>query len=270
MSVKIQQPTGNDWPLFLRWADQEGWTVPLREQLLFQHQWRPFFFSLTHNGKTCGFVSAVGYRHSGWIGNLLIDPRCRGQGYGRKLFEEALSFLRQRQLKRVWLTASRQGASLYQGYGFQQIDTIIRWSAAGKGDTLPKPSQAVLHCLSALEQDSWGEDRGDLINALALDSILLQQRENLALLQSGLDVWQLGPWSRTGTDPRQLRSLLDAAVAATPTGKHLFVDVLASAGLELMLRQAGFVRHGDNSLMYQGETPQLRGVIALASFGSIG
>lgn len=268
--MTIQPPTSVDWTLFLRWAAQEGWRVPFKEQLLFQHQWRPFFFALRHGGITRGFVSAVGYRHCGWIGNLLIDPQHRGQGYGKHLFEEALKFLNQRQLKRIWLTASDQGAPLYQRYGFEQIDTVTRWSIAGSGHGQTSDVQATLNCLIAIEQDNWGEDRRDLIYALALESTLLQQPNHLALLQSGLDVWQLGPWSAAKIDPRSARLLLEAAVAATPADKNLFVDVLDSAGLELLLRQRGFVRLGHNKLMYQGETPRLRGVMALASFGSIG
>jgi N-acetylglutamate synthase-like GNAT family acetyltransferase len=268
--MMIQQPTSTDWALFLRCAAHEGWRVPFREQLLFQHQWRSFFFAWRDKGATRGFVSAVGYRHSGWIGNLLIGPQYRGQGDGKRLFEEALKFINQRQLKRIWLTASDQGAPLYQRYGFEQVDTVTRWSAAGRGCGQASDVQATLNCLIALEQDCWGEDRRDLIHALALESSLLQQTNHLALLQAGLDLWQLGPWSAAKTDPRSARLLLDAAVAATPADKELLVDVLDSAGLELLLRQCGFARHGQNLLMYQGEKPSLAGVMALASLGSIG
>lgn len=268
--MTIQHPTSADWALFLRWAAEEEWCVPLKEQLLFQHQWRPFFFALRHGGETRGFVSAVGYRHSGWIGNLLIGPQHRRHGYGKRLFEEALKFLNQRQLKRIWLTASDQGAPLYQRYGFEQVDTVTRWSANGRGCGQASDVQATLNCLIALEQDCWREDRRDLIHTLAMESSLLQQNDTLAMVQTGIDLWQLGPWSAAKTNPPSIRLLLDAAVAATPADKNLYVDVLDSAGLELLLRQRGFTRHGCNQLMCQGDTPQFNGVIALASFGSIG
>ncbi len=266
----LQPLSAADWNLFLRLARGEGWLVPTKEQLLFQHQWRAFFLALRHCGKTCGFISAVSYRHSGWIGNLLIDPELRGQGYGKYLFEEALKVLNQPPLQRIWLTASRQGQPLYQGYGFTQVDTVTRWSATGRGKNQPITTQATLECLIAIDQDCWGEDRRDLISALAADSFLLQQPNTLAMVQTGIDLWQLGPWSAAKTDPRSARLLLDLAVTATPANKSLFVDTLDSAGLELLLRQQGFTRHGQNQLMCQGVAPALRGVMALASFGSIG
>lgn len=268
--MHVQPLSAADWNLFLRLAQGENWIVPLKEQLLFQHQWRPYFLALRHGGKTCGFVSAVCYRHSGWIGNLLVDPNLRGQGYGRLLFEEALKQLQQRRLKRIWLTASEQGQPLYDSYGFRPIDSVIRFSVPGSGGQPPAQTQAGLNCLVALDQDCWGEDRSDLIGALAIDSMLLRQADNLALLQPGLDFWQLGPWSAAGADSRHARKILNTALAATPAGKHLFIDTPGSSGLELMLRQSGFSRHGHNSLMYRGEKPRLRKVIALASFGSIG
>ncbi|MBD1399729.1 GNAT family N-acetyltransferase [Pelovirga terrestris] len=266
----LQPLSAADWNLFLRLARGEGWLVPTKEQLLFHHQWRPFFLALRHCGTTCGFISAVSYHHSGWIGNLLIAPELRGQGYGKYLFKEALKVLNQPPLQRIWLTASRQGRSLYQGYGFTQVDTVTRWSATGRGKNQPLTALATLACLMAIEQDCWGEDRGDLISALAADSFLLQQPNTLAMVQTGMDLWQLGPWSAAKSDPRSARLLLDLAVAATPVNKTLFVDALDSAGLELLLRQRGFTRHGQNLLMYQGKMPRLRGVMALASLGSIG
>lgn len=268
--MTIRLPTTADWKIFLSWAELEGWRVPFKEQLLFQHQWRPFFFALHDKGATRGFVSAVGYHYSGWIGNLLIDPQHRGEGYGKRLLEEALKFLNQRRLKRIWLTASDQGAPLYQRYGFEQVDTVTRWCATGSGGGQAADVPATLNCLITLDQDCWGEGRRDLIHALAVESILLQQPDHLALLQAGLDVWQLGPWSAARTDPRSARLLLDTALAVTPADKKLFVDVLDSAGLELLMRQHAFSRRGHNKLMYRGIAPTLRGVMALASFGSIG
>jgi GNAT superfamily N-acetyltransferase len=267
----ILQPLSTaDWSLFLRLAGGEGWLVPTKEQLLFQHQWRPFFLALRHCGKTCGFISAVSYRHSGWIGNLLIDPELRGQGYGKHLLAEALKILKQSPLQRIWLTASRQGLPLYQRYGFAQADTVTRWRVSGQGRGQRLSAEATLECLTAIEQDSWGEDRRDLLRAIAADSFLLQQPNALAMVQTGIDLWQLGPWSTAKADPRSARLLLDAAVAATPSDKNLFVDILDSAGLELLLRQRGFARQGQNKLMYQGMPPRMHGVMALASFGSIG
>ena len=38
--------TEDDWPLFLYWAEVEGWRISFQERRLFQNQWRPYFFAL--------------------------------------------------------------------------------------------------------------------------------------------------------------------------------------------------------------------------------
>lgn len=104
----IRQPlSAEDWNLFLRLAKGERWQVPFTEQLLFQHQWRPCFLALRHAGRTCGFISVVSDRHSGGIGNLLVDPDLRPRGYGRFLFKDALTLLQQRPRQRIWGTMLR-------------------------------------------------------------------------------------------------------------------------------------------------------------------
>ena len=83
----------SDWQLFLKWAATEGWTISSQELRLFQDQWRSSFFVLRAEGKVTGFVSAVAYEESGWIGNLLVGSEHRGQGYGAVLFDFILALL---------------------------------------------------------------------------------------------------------------------------------------------------------------------------------
>ena len=80
-----------DWTVFKTLAAAEGWTLSFHEQRLFLNHWRPFFFTLKQHGDICGFVSAVTYKRSGWIGNLLVAPEKRGLGYGSALLEHAIS-----------------------------------------------------------------------------------------------------------------------------------------------------------------------------------
>jgi GNAT superfamily N-acetyltransferase len=265
----IQTLTRSDWDAFIRMADAEGWQVPLQEQRLFINQWRPYFFVLKIQGKPLGFVSAVCYRTSGWIGNLLIHPQHRGQGYGTQLLRYALAFLDQPYVKRVWLTASDQGAPLYLKYGFETVDRIERWSAPGLGQNIKVNND--LDDLIFLDSHCWQESREPLIRNIAIDTPVLRHGSSLALLQPGLASWQLGPWLIRDLNPRDLHLLLQRAREMTPVGKTLVSDILTSAELELILRANNFVRSGTTKLMCLSQTPaSYSGVIALASLGSIG
>lgn len=277
----IIKPLANDdWELFCLWAKGENWKISLQEQRLFTNQWLPCFYVLWDHGCCCGFVSAVIYKTSGWIGNLLIQPQQRGHGYGSMLLDFAIKNLQQARLKRIWLTASEQGAPLYLRRNFQSVDQVVRWSGlgTGAGAGTGQQSESPHHDLNELLQldlACWQESRSSLINLLADDSILLKTgsdlASSLALLQTGLDFWQIGPWVSTGQGSQDAQALLEQSCQRTPLGKPLVVDSLKSAGLDLALRQAGFTMQGRNELMcLSQETVTLSGVNALASLGSIG
>ena len=268
--MNFRNLTEEDWQLFLQWATQEDWRVSFQEQRLFQNQWGPYFFALQTGGEVCGFVSAVAYRESGWIGNLLVGDEQRGHGYGSALFDFALQFLRQSQPKRVWLTASPSGQPIYERRGFEVIDRVERWKASGAGKH-PGPEIADVGALVDLDTACWGESRSPLINALSDDGCIVSEGCTVGLLQKSVSAWQLGPWLSPERDVRENRQLLNEALAKTPHGKELLVDVLCSSELEMVLRSSGFEKAGSNQLMVLSEKPvRLNGVMALASLGSVG
>lgn len=83
------------------------------------------FFIAESDGKIVGNVAILG--HSAEEAQLrwfLIDPSFRGTGLGRKLFEHAMRFCRERGFKNVWLlTTSDQekASSMYEREGFKVV-----------------------------------------------------------------------------------------------------------------------------------------------------
>lgn len=262
--------TEDDWPLFLSWVEREGWSVSFQERRLLQNPWRSSFFALHTRGGLQGFVSAVAYKESGWIGNLLVGPEQRGRGYGADLFDFALDFLRNAKLPRIWLTASVAGQPIYQRRGFRVVDRVERWVATGLGQQVDTEAQAVADLVQSDER-CWGESRSALINALADDGEVLRVEGDLGLLQPGVHAWQFGPWLSAERKPQHSRQILTLAVEKTARGKELLVDVLVSSGMEWVLRTSGFKKKGSNQLMVLSDKPfGVDGVMALASLGSIG
>lgn len=263
----------SDWDVFMRLALDENWTVSFLEQRLFQNQWRPYFHVLWSRGRRCGFVSAVIYGSSAWIGNLIVRPELRRHGYGSRLFLFALERLRGLPaLKRIWLTASEQGAPLYLKHGFRMLDRVDRWIACGTGGN-PSGRERPVELGRLIEYDGacWGESRTPLLEAAADDGFTISAGRSLALLQAGIGVWQLGPWLSRERSPLDDRTLLDKALAATPRHKLLVTDVIALSGAGPALGACGFEWSGSNALMCLSREPvALDGCVALASLGSLG
>ncbi|WP_321367426.1 GNAT family N-acetyltransferase [uncultured Desulfuromusa sp.] len=271
----IKSLKNDDWLIFHSWAKKEGWTISFQEQRLFQNQWRPSFFALWEQGHCCGFVSVVIYKTSGWIGNLLVHPSKRGNGYGSQLFDFAIGLLESNQSERIWLTASEQGEPLYRRRGFVPVDKIMRWVGSGTQQQSKQDknvSSTALTQLIELDYQCWKESRRPLLAILADDGIILNEEKSLALLQPGPDFWQLGPWLTSQPDTQEARQLLDNVSKRVPEDTPVVMDIIESSGLDLLLRQYGFEATGQNKLMCKSRdsVDNLTGIIALASLGSIG
>jgi len=260
----------NDWPLFKSWAEIEGLQISFQEERLFLNLWQRYVFVLKHRGERCGFVSALAYKNSGWIGNLVVDPDKRHQGYGRALLEHAMQFLKDAGIACIWLVATESTVPFYQNYGFQHYDQLTTWTSTGLG-TLPQDPTCDLQEIIDLNTESWGESQKPLHYLLEYDSIPIKAGANLALLQAGPLFWQLGPWLTLDKDAAGLRQLLQQARKKTPANRPLATHILTSADLDLILISSGFSRIRTRNLMYLSDTtPHLKNVLALASAGSIG
>lgn len=269
--MTIKPLTNEDWIVFSEWATAENWRISFQEQRLFQSQWRPYFYVLWHKGERCAFISAVIYKTSAWIGNLIVPPTLRKRGYGSELFHFVLGSLsEQRKITRVWLTASELGVPLYRQHGFVDIDQIERWQSFGRG-AVEVPRSTYSESLIAIDRESWGESRATLLRMLADDGCLLEDEGTAALLQPGLEFWVLGPWSSRHQSSQIFKQIVDRALDVVPLGKALITDTFSSSGTALILKQAGFEHLGTNRLMCCSNEPvEIEGVVSLASLGSIG
>ena len=271
--MKIDSPTDADWDLFLALARKEGWKIPPREQELYRGALADGAFVLRSQGEIHGFVTAVAHEKSGWIGNLIVPARNRGLGYGSRLFDHAVSFLKGRGVTSVWLTASKLGRPLYAKKGFCTVGGVRRWvrvmdeaagaSPAGEGD---------LEALCRLDSRAWGESRRRLLLPMADGGRVFLCGDSAALLQEGDGMRVMGPWLSCSLCPRENRQVLLSVFSGVESGTEVVVDLLESSPLAPLLTAAGFTPKGRCDLMTLGtfRGVDLRSVVSLASLGSMG
>lgn len=223
------------------------------------------------DGTAVGFVTAARYELSGWIGNLIVAKDLRGCGYGSRLMGRALDELLASGIKTVWLTASEQGRPLYEKMGFREIDSVVRWrgTATGKGDR--GGDQVRLDELVALDRAGWGDDRSDILAAVAARGMVMWERGGFVAVQPCGGGFQMGPW--TAVDAGVAEGLLDRARSCPGRGEQVLLDVPArNGGAHRILTSAGFTAVGRTVLMYYGTPPAYDPdrIFALATMGSIG
>jgi GNAT superfamily N-acetyltransferase len=271
--LTITRPEIHDWGTFFFMAQAEHWVVLPPEVALFRGALAAWVFALRHDGETCGFVTAVPYRDFAWIGNLIVAPDLRGQGFGGRLFDHVREHLQRASIGVIWLTASDQGRPLYASRGFREFDRVSRWTL-----TLPERRHAghalcpeALETLCRADRRAWGTDRRLVLHALSTGGEILRTGGSIALLQNHGALKILGPWLMEPDTAPDYSAML-RAVAILASSGTLYMDILASSGIEPLLRACGFTPVGSHSLMVRGEpvVDPRGGTVALASLGSLG
>ena len=273
----ICTPSPTDWEYFHTWSTRAGWVVPTRELLLYRHELAGSAFVLHGgHGLPLGFVTVCRHqKRSAWIGNLIVDPSRRGEGFGRRLFEHALGFLSERGTASLWLTASPDGLPLYASCGFREVGRVERWGC--RRDTAPPASapsfgSGELYPLVRADAAAWGHSRAELLTMLACGGQILKSGNTVAMLQAGNDLRVLGPWLSADLCPRSNRAILALACDALLAGGEIVIDLLGGSPVRSLLAAAGFRQTGETVLMMRGEPGQVKfgEVVALASLGSMG
>lgn len=270
--IRCAEP--EDLQHFLALADREGWRVLPMEMRNFRQTWRHSAFALVSGGIFCGFVTAVAYQRSGWVGNLIVPQALRGRGYGATLFQTALDSLEQRGILSVWLTASEMGRPLYERHGFREVDVVERWRGrCHSPDPLSAPDRRCpWNRLLDADRRAWGEDRGALLEALEGFGKIYASHDNVACLQSQSSLQIVGPWYAPTQSLSDNRLLLESLLANADPDCDMVIDLFSSSPVRRLLVEIGFHCVGVNTLMVRGDGAQVDrdAMVALASLGSVG
>lgn len=255
---------------FLNSAMLEGWITDRQELEFLIKSYPEGCLAYFIEGQPAGFITAIRYVKSAWIGNLLVLPEFRKRGIARGLIEKVLHGLDSTGCETVWLTASAQGAHLYKTLGFRHIDTVQRWAGAvsmrlSGGDALAADSVA------AVDAVGWGDHRPAIYELLQKNRAVVAGKDGFLAWSSSAELTHIGPWGACSREAAV--EILAAAIGHDGDETNTVLDVPANnifAGE--LLYQKEFSVSGTIQLMYRGKTPdyQAEHIYALASLGSFG
>jgi predicted GNAT family acetyltransferase len=222
------------------------------------------------DGKPVAFITAIRYGRSAWIGNLLVVPQFRCQGIGRDLMQQVLQGLDLSGCETVWLTASADGAHLYQTLGFVQIDRVRRWQGcAAPGHQVEKsiPKERVV----MIDSQGWGDERRLIFDNLPENCRCFATDDGFLVHSPCGDGLQIGPW--VGVSGESAARMLGTAMGKGGAMVPVCLDVPEKNrhAAELLL-SLGFSVSGETLLMYRGGAPDYHAeyIYSLASMGSYG
>lgn len=255
---------------FLQLAAAESWVTGQYElDFLYEVFPRGCFCMQDETGATVGFVSSLRHDRSGWIGNLVVRPDCRGAGIGDALFARALNTLRDDGVESVWLTASEMGRPLYEKHGFSCRDRIVRWAGQASGDVSAGKRYSSFD--ASLDRLCWGDRRDLLLEWVAGRGTLVEEADAWAIVQPLGERAQLGPCAARNQEAAG--RVITGALAAVAAGTIVLCDAPSSNGpCSALLRELGFIVRGETYLMVAGAEPDYRPayLYGLATLGSSG
>ncbi|MBP7706015.1 MAG: GNAT family N-acetyltransferase [Candidatus Aminicenantes bacterium] len=162
-SIEIRAMRREDAAHAARWAEVEGWATEVAEEfeLFLEHEAAGCFLAES-GGRPAGVCVATSYDDMGFIGELLVDPGCRGGGAGPALFDRAVAYLDGRGCRTVSLDAVPRAVPFYESRGFHPVCRSLRLrgsipGAAGEG--VRPITAADLPTIRGIDRRAFGGDR---------------------------------------------------------------------------------------------------------------
>ena len=191
-------------------------------------------FGAIEEDRVIGTAIGIDYGAFGWIAMMLVEPRHRGRGIGRRLLEAALQAIAPG--RPVRLDATPMGRPLYAQYGFADESVLTRRVAdreavrrrlredPAPGWTASPLDRSALHGVLAADRSVFGADRSRLLAWLLADAphyAWVDGADGYCLGRGGRTFDQIGPIA--ARDDESARALVRAAADAS-TSAALVID----------------------------------------------
>lgn len=178
-----------------------------------------------------------------WISMILVAPRQRGQGLGKRVFEQCLRTV-QAAGRVAMLDATPAGEKLYTRFGFEPLWRLARWQRPAKNEPAPQRTaqpHTDVDALAALDELALGLRRERMLAQIATraGSRIVRHAQAFCFVRDGRLAQHIGPL--LAQDEAHAASLLAQVAAATP--RALFIDVPDDrAQMQRQLQASGFER----------------------------
>jgi GNAT superfamily N-acetyltransferase len=248
------------------WAAQEGWNPGWHDAACFRAADPNGFLVGLLDDEPIATISVVKYGVSlGFLGLYIVKPARRGRGYGLRLWNAGLAYLRERTIGLDGVVA-QQGN--YRRSGFALAYRNVRsqgygHARAGEDSRIVQLSTVPFDELNAYDRAIFRADRTAFLKCWIeqphATAIGLRQAERLAgyaIARPARVGFKIGPLF--ADDPQSAQALFDAACASVPPGTALYLDVpeCNSSAVELAQR-SGMTIVFETARMYAGRAPDV-------------
>lgn len=145
----------------------EGWHSEDLGMFQLFHQYDPEGCLIAEkSGQPVGICVAISYGHYGFIGELIVLPKWRGQGIGALLLQWAINYLHKKGARTIYLDGVLKAVALYERHGFKKVCHSLRYHGFVQGkehaEALPMQEKD-LAGVCRLDYHEFGADRSFFI-----------------------------------------------------------------------------------------------------------
>src|SRR3990167_11262445 len=141
MSFQIRPATRKELDIMVEWAAKEGWNPGLYDADAFYATDPQGFFMGFLDNEPIASLSAVSYSPAfGFLGLYIVKPEYRGNGYGWKLWQEALKHLGDQNIGLDGVVGQQEN---YKKSGFKLAYRNIRYEGKGSSNVEEKSTDIV-------------------------------------------------------------------------------------------------------------------------------
>lgn len=247
----------------LAWAEREGWNPGAVDAHCFRAADPEGFLIGTLDGEPVATISAVRYPGLGFVGLYIVDPKHRGQGYGHRIWRQAMERL-EGTVTGLDGVVAQQGN--YARSGFVLAHRSIRFGGPAHGRAhvdVVGLSVADLADVAAYDEPCFGAPRRDFLEQWLAQpgARALGVRRDARLIGYGVirpahDGYKVGPLFADDVDVAA--RILDGLADHAGQGTAMFLDVPEPnvAGIALA-HERGLVPVFETARMYRGGQPRL-------------
>lgn len=265
-SYRIRVMTRQELDIAIDWAAAEGWNPGLYDADCFYAADPGGFLVGLLEDEPVATISVVKYGHSfGFLGFYIVKPEYRGTGYGMKIWNAGLAYLKGRTVGLDGVLA-QQGN--YQKFGFTLAYRNVRYQGSGGGVLPTDPGIVPLSTIPfdeicAYDKPFFPDNRKHFLRCWIdqPQSMALGILENRKLAGYGVvrvcrSGYKVGPLF--ADSPLLAEHLLLSLKAHTPDGAPIFLDTpeVNSAAVDLA-KQHDMTVAFETARMYTGKFPDL-------------
>lgn len=207
-------------------------------------------FAADSDGKLVGVLSTTVYGRLAFLGAVIVEPECRGQGIGDAMMRAALDHLDDGGVETVRLNAYLHVVAFYERLGFRAEYDNVRWSRgplpAIPSSARPLDAKALDHVI-AFDAPFFGATRADLLTSLWKEF----PRTSLVAERAGRPVGYLvgntsgascevGPWVVDPGSEDAASDLLYGLMAASASESYAFTAPAPNRAADRFARSLGF------------------------------